>query len=72
LDEAAAQDFMEAWDEQETNPKGAASSFVSLLLGGVFYWLRLYRTNAELTTNYDVATWDEVLTKHTSLQEDAS
>lgn len=72
LDEAAAQDFIEAWDDQAkaaadggaATSKNAATAFVSLLLGGIFYWLRLYRGQEHLTVKYDAATWDEVLSKH--------
>lgn len=72
LDEAVAQDFIEVWDARQKKKKAAdataatidANRFVSLLLGGIFYWLRLYHGQAALTSEYDAAMWDDVLTKY--------
>jgi rhodanese-related sulfurtransferase len=76
LDEAVAQDFIEAWDARQKQKKQSetgntaaaadnnATAFVSLLLGGIFYWLRLYHSQPALTLKYDAATWDDIVTKY--------
>lgn len=63
IDEAAAQEFVTAWEDKGLHKEDPASGFVSLLLGGVFFWLRLNRHDASLTESYCAEQWEAVLSK---------
>lgn len=68
IDDAAAQDFVKAFEDLSSRTAGASSpssssSFVQLLLGGVFHWLQLYRNDTSLTASYDAANWESSFAK---------
>lgn len=63
IDDAAALGLVQAWAEEREKDSTLpdASSFVHILLGGVFLWLQLNSANSALTKDFNVDYWTPFL-----------